>query len=86
MVFDYRGKKIRIKDQYVADYEKYNGYKFDADEIDTYIYDEYIWDRSRENEIPAIAAKLSQEEIEELVEGYLLLVLRLYTGDPRYGM
>ncbi|MBO5550757.1 MAG: hypothetical protein J5966_02260, partial [Lachnospiraceae bacterium] len=71
---------------YIKDFEKFNGYKFDEDEIDTYIYDEYIWDRNRENEIPAVAAKLSQEQIEELVEGYLLFVLRLYTCDPRYGI
>ena len=84
MVFDYRGKIIQVKDRYIEDYERFNGYKFDNDEIDTYIYNEYIWDRKRENEIPQIVDKLSVSKIERIIEKYLVLIMRVYTGNLHY--
>jgi len=84
MIVYYRGKDIDINSKLIEDYNKFNMWKFSTDDIDTYVYNKYIWDKSRENEIPSIAASLTKEDIENTVHEALLFIIRGYLCNPSY--
>ncbi len=64
MMFNYRGRKIRIEDQKLADYKYVTGYDLVEENIDIYVHNEFI----RTNPEPlSLVPSLSDEELENIV-------------------
>lgn len=84
-MFEYRGRQLNIPEQYIEDFEKYYGWEFDEKDADGYIYNKYIWNRTKESEVPFIVAKLSTQEIEDVINNALRYTMSLYTCNSNYG-
>lgn len=84
-MFEYRGRKLTIKQKYLDDYERFHGIPFSQVAADEYIYNKYIWDKTKENEVPQVVESLSNQELIELIENALCFINGFYFLDPNYG-
>ncbi len=85
-MFEYRGRKLDINQEWLDDFKKYNGFELSADIADDYIYNRYIKVRSRIHEIPSIVNSLTDEELAETINSAIRNLLCFYTCDINYGI
>ena len=84
-MFEYRGRRLNINEKYLSDYKKYTVIGLTEDQADTFIYNEYIWNRDKENQIPAVVQSMSDDELVRFLESELIDELRYYTCNKDYG-
>jgi len=85
MIINYRGKNIAVNDQYLVDFKRYNGWDLCQNDIDTYIYNKYIADKSQEYRIPEVAGQLGITDIENIIEHSLIAIMKIFTRNKSYG-